>query len=151
MGTKGGDFMDNTIDLKVFIRQHEEDRQKCRQLLQAVQQKENPSAIQKNVLSFWNNELQKHIQEEENRLFPFLTRHHFNNEYLTVLRREHETIRLLAERLAFHQAGDYLYKIFVRLVEQHTHFEHEIVVNKMKYNLATSEPEQAGRLKQLRA
>jgi hemerythrin-like domain-containing protein len=132
--------MDNTIDLKVFIRQHEEDRQRCRQLLQAVQQNDNPATIQKNVILFWNNELQKHIQEEENRLFPFLTKNQFNNEFLAVLRREHETIRLLAERLPLQQAGDYLYKVFIKLIEQHNAFEDEIVFRKIEEERATPVP-----------
>jgi hypothetical protein len=129
--------MDNTIDLKVFIRQHEEDRQQCRQLLQSIQQKENPQTIQKNILSFWTNKLQKHIHEEESQLFPFLVRQQFNHEYLTVLKREHETIRLLAERLSLHQAGDYLYKVFLKLAAQHSDFENEIVFRKMQPDTPT--------------
>jgi len=124
--------MQHTESLRVLSRQHMEDRLKCRELMKDIQQQRDKQAIQQNILQFWKNELQKHVDAEEAILFPFLQKHHFSYDYMNVLKREHDTIRLLAERLPQHDNGYYLYKAFVKLVEQHSFFEDQIIFTKMK-------------------
>jgi hemerythrin superfamily protein len=132
--------MESTRTLQILSRQHKEDRLKCRELLRDIQQQPDKKSIQQSIVQFWKNELQKHVDAEEAILFPFLQKHHFNYDFLTTLRREHDTIRLLAERLLL-QSNDglYLYKAFVKLVEQHSYFEDEVLFRKMQQDIPPQE------------
>jgi len=131
--------MDYNETLQVLSRQHIEDRMKCRELMRDIQQRGDKSTIKHNLIRFWQNELRKHVDIEEQVLLPFLQKHHFHYDFINVLRRDHDTIRTLAERLPLHDDGYYLYKAFVKLVEQHSHFEDEIVFRKMKEELPQQE------------
>jgi hemerythrin superfamily protein len=131
--------MEHTKALQVLSWQHKEDRLKCREFLSDIQQQRDKSTIRQRIVQFWKNELQKHVDAEEAILFPFLQKHHFNFNFLNVLKREHDTIRLLAERLTRFDEDWYLYKAFIKLVDQHSHFEDEIVFRKMEETIPSQE------------
>jgi hemerythrin-like domain-containing protein len=124
--------MEHTKALQILSWQHKEDRLKCRELMRDIQLQRDKSAIRQRIIEFWKNELQKHVDAEEAILFPFLQKHQFSYNYMNVLKREHDTIRLLAERLNRNDEDYYLYKAFIKLVDQHSHFEDEIVFRKME-------------------
>jgi iron-sulfur cluster repair protein YtfE (RIC family) len=127
--------MEHTKALQILSWQHKEDRLKCRELMRDIQQQRDKSAIRQRIIQFWKNELQKHVDAEEAILFPFLQKHQFSYNYMNVLKREHDTIRLLAERLNRNDEDYYLYKAFIKLVDQHSHFEDEIVFRKMEEDI----------------
>lgn len=131
--------MEHTRALQVLSWQHKEDRLKCRELLRDIQQQRDKSAIRQRIVQFWKNELQKHVDAEEAILFPFLQKHQFSYNFMNVLKREHDTIRLLAERLNRNDEDYYLYKAFIKLVDQHSHFEDEIVFRKMEEDIPHQE------------
>lgn len=143
--------MNNTNVLELLSRQHNEDGKKCRQLLKEIQQQSDKKFVKQEILSFWQKDLQKHVDAEERVLLPFLVKNRFNYEFINVLKREHETIRTLAQRLPFHDDGYYLYRAFIKLVDQHTYFEDEIVFRKMKEDIPMQELEQLDRSMQLYA
>ncbi|WP_207512703.1 hemerythrin domain-containing protein [Longitalea luteola] len=124
--------MEHAKALQVLSRQHKEDRLKCREFLKDIQQQRDKSGIRQRIVQFWKNELQKHVDAEEAILFPFLQKHHFPFNFVNILKREHDTIRLLAERLHRQDEDYYLYNAFVKLVDQHSHFEDEIIFRKME-------------------
>jgi hemerythrin superfamily protein len=124
--------MEHSKALQILSWQHKEDRLKCRELMRDIQLQRDKSAIRQRIIQFWKNELQKHVDAEEAILFPFLHKHQFSYNYMTVLKREHDTIRLLADRLNRNDEDYYLYKAFIKLVDQHSHFEDEIVFRKME-------------------
>jgi iron-sulfur cluster repair protein YtfE (RIC family) len=124
--------MEHSKSLQVLSWQHKEDRLKCREFLKDIQQQRDKSAIRQRIVQFWKNELQKHVDAEEAILFPFLQKHQFSFNYINILKREHDTIRLLAERLNRNDEDYYLYKAFIKLVDQHSHFEDEIIFRKME-------------------
>jgi iron-sulfur cluster repair protein YtfE (RIC family) len=128
--------MEHTKALQILSWQHKEDRLKCRELMRDIQQQRDKTAIRQRIVQFWKNELQKHVDAEEAILFPFLQKHQFSYNYMTVLKREHDTIRLLAERLNRNDEDYYLYKAFIKLVDQHSHFEDEIVFRKMEEDIS---------------
>lgn len=130
--------MEHTRALQVLSWQHKEDRLKCRELLRDIQQQRDKSGIRQRIVQFWKNELQKHVDAEEAILFPFLQKHHFSYNFINVLKREHDTIRLLAERLN-RDEDYYVYKAFIKLVDQHSHFEDEIVFRKMEEDIPHQE------------
>ena len=104
-----------------------------------IQQQRDKRTIRQNILQFWRNELQKHVDAEEAILFPFLLKHHFSYDFINILKRDHDTIRLLAERLPMHDDGYYLYKAFIKLVDQHSYFEDEIIFRKMEEDIPPQE------------
>jgi hypothetical protein len=134
--------MNNSNALQLLTRQHHAVGEKCRQLLKDIQQQQDKKIVKERILEFWRQDLQKQVDAEERLLLPFLIKNQFNYEFINVLRREHDTIRLLAQRLPFHEDGYYLYKAFVKLVDQHTYFEDEIVFRKMKEDISSVELEQ---------
>lgn len=131
--------MEHSKSLQVLSWQHKEDRLKCREFLRDIQQQRDKSAIRQRIVQFWKNELQKHVDAEEAILFPFLQKHQFNYSYINILKREHDTIRLLAERLNRNDEDYYLYKAFIKLVDQHSHFEDEIIFRKMEEDIPQNE------------
>jgi iron-sulfur cluster repair protein YtfE (RIC family) len=131
--------MEHTKSLQVLSWQHKEDRLKCREFLRDIQQQRDKSTIRQRIVQFWKNELQKHVDAEEAILFPFLQKHQFSYNFINVLKREHDTIRLLAERLSRHEEDYYLYKAFIKLVDQHSHFEDEIIFRKMEEDIPQHE------------
>jgi len=131
--------MEHSRALQVLSWQHKEDRLKCRELMRDIQQQRDKSAIRQRLIQFWKNELQKHVDAEEAILFPFLQKHHFPYNFMNVLKREHDTIRLLAERLNRHDEDYYLYKAFIKLVDQHSHFEDEFIFRKMEEEIPPQE------------
>lgn len=132
-----------TSVLGVLTNQHQQDLQQCNRLMNDIEKQGNRKAVQEDILRFWNNVLQKHVLSEDKVLMPFLVRHHFNHGYVEMLRREHDTLRVLAQRLPMQEEGSFLYKAFIRLVEQHIEFEDKILFKKIKEEI----PE--GELKQL--
>lgn len=131
--------METNSTLQVLANQHTDHRQKCRQILKTIHQQGNKEALKKEILTFWNTNLKKHVDAEESVLIPFLSRHQFHNEYVNVLKRDHDTIRLLAQRIPMHDDGIYLYKAFITLVEQHAGFEEEVVFKKMREEFSAQE------------
>jgi len=131
--------MKNTDTLQVLAHQHNDDRQKCLQIMSEINRQGNKEVVKKEIMSFWNTHLKKHVDAEESVLIPFLSKHQFNHEYVNVLRREHDTIRTLAQRIPMHDDGYYLYKAFLTLVDQHTYFEKEVVFKKMQEDIAAHE------------
>ena len=131
--------MEHSRSLQILSWQHKEDRLKCREFLKDIQQQRDKSAIRQRIVQFWKNELQKHVDAEEAILFPFLQKHQFSYNYLNILKREHDTIRLLAERLNRNDEDYYLYKAFIKLVDQHSHFEDEIIFRKMEEDIPQHE------------
>jgi iron-sulfur cluster repair protein YtfE (RIC family) len=127
--------MEHTRSLQILSWQHKEDRLKCRELMRDIQQQRDKSAIRQRIVQFWKNELQKHVDAEEAILFPFLQKHQFSYNFINILKREHDTIRLLAERLNRNDEDYYLYKAFIKLVDQHSHFEDEIIFRKMEEDI----------------
>lgn len=131
--------MEHIKALQVLSRQHKEDRLKCREFMRDIQQQRDKTTIRQRIIQFWKNELQKHVDAEEAILFPFLQKHHFSFNFMNVLKREHDTIRLLAERLSRYDEDYYLYKAFIKLVDQHSHFEDEIIFTKMEAEIPPQE------------
>lgn len=131
--------MEQGATLKVFLRQHNDDRNRCQQILQSIDQKQDKKAIQSTILNFWEQDLKRHVEREESIVLPFLMKHRFNFEFINVLKREHETIRTLAQRLPMHDNGMTLYKVFIDLVQQHTNFEDKVIIRKMKEDFSEQE------------
>ncbi len=131
----------NTV-LQPFLSHLASDRQICTQLLGNIMAGKNSKSTKMAVVNFWLNNLQKHIEAEEKTLIPFLVQHHFGLQYTNLLHREHNTIRVLAERLPEAQEGDYLYEAFVKLVHEHLLFEDKVIFARIQETIPAIELEQ---------
>jgi len=127
--------MENSA-LEVLSQQHRQDLQQCGRIMQEIQEQTDKKTVRDDILRFWNNGLQKHVQSEDTLLVPFLLRHRFNTGYVEMLKRENDTIRLLAQRIPVHEDGSYLYRAFIRLVEQHIEFEDRVIFKKMQEEIS---------------
>jgi hemerythrin superfamily protein len=85
----------------------------------------------------WNDDVKHHMQAEEQYVSPHLKK--VNTQYDNMVRRDHETIRLLAERINVSENGYTVYNVFAKLLEQHIRFEERVVFNKVQEQL--TEPE----------
>jgi hemerythrin-like domain-containing protein len=115
------------------------ERQICTDLLGSFMSGKNRRTVKTAVINFWKNHLQKHIEAEEKTLIPFLVQHRFDKQYTTLLHREHETMKVLAERLQGEQESDYLFEAFVKLVHQHLLFEDKVIVARMLETISAPE------------
>ena len=66
--------MERALALQALMREYGHDRQVCSQLLKGIERKQDRKKIQEDVLTFWLNHLQKHLDTEEHVLIPFLAR-----------------------------------------------------------------------------
>ncbi|MFT3823263.1 MAG: hemerythrin domain-containing protein [Chitinophagaceae bacterium] len=134
--------MERISTLNLLHKQHLADKQQCSQLLSVIEKQNDSATLQHHILSFWKNDLQKHIEAEDKILVPFLKAHGFNSSYINILYREHDTIRLLAQRLSLLNGdGQQFCKTFVKLVDEHISFEDEVVFPKMQKMIAPEELE----------
>lgn len=131
--------MERNSVLQPFLSHLASDRQICTQILGNIMAGKSSKITKQAVVNFWANNLQKHIEAEEKTLIPFLVRHHFNLQYTNLLHREHDTIRVLAERLPEGQEGDYLYEAFIRLVHEHLLFEDKVVFAQIRETIPEQE------------
>lgn len=131
----------NTV-LQPFLNHLASDRQICTQLMGNIMAGKSDKTIKQAVVNFWINNLQKHIEAEERALIPFLAQHRFNQQYLNLLHREHNTIRVLAERLPYAQEGDCVYRTFVKLVNEHLVFEDKVIFTQIQETIPSRELEQ---------
>ena len=115
------------------------ERQICTDLLGSFMSGKNRRTVKTAVINFWKNHLVKHIEAEEKTLIPFLQQHRFDKQYTTLLHREHETMKVLAERLQGEQESDYLFEAFVKLVHQHLLFEDKVIVARMLETISAPE------------
>jgi hemerythrin-like domain-containing protein len=123
--------MERNTMLQPFLDHLASDRQICTQLMGNIMAGKSNKITKLAVENFWLNNLQKHIESEEQTLIPFLIQHRFGSQYTNLLHREHNTIRVLAERLHEAQEGDYLYEAFVKLVHEHLLFEDQVIFTRI--------------------
>jgi hemerythrin-like domain-containing protein len=131
--------MERNTALQPLLSHLTTERQISTELLGSFMSGKNRRMVKTAVLNFWKNHLQKHIDAEENTLIPFLRQHHFDQQCTTLLHREHETMRVLAERLQGEQESDYLFEAFVKLVHQHLLFEDKVLVTRMQETIPARE------------
>lgn len=139
---KEGRIMERNAVLQPFLSHLASDRQICNQLMGNIMAGKSNKMIKQAVVNFWLNNLQKHIEAEEKTLIPFLVQHHFNRQYTNLLHREHDTIRVLAERLPGSPEGDFLYVAFVKLVYEHLLFEDKVIFAQIQETIPARELEQ---------
>jgi len=128
----------NTV-LQPFLSHLANEREICSRLLGHCLTGKNRDAVKLEVLNFWEQHLRKHVEAEETALIPFLQRHRFNQQITTLLHREHETIRILADRLVKDTEADYLYEVFIKLVHQHLLFEDKVVFHHIQETIPAPE------------
>lgn len=124
--------MKRDLTLQPFSHQHHNALMGCLLIRKGIDKKADKKILKDFMLNWWQEDLQKHMQSEEKVLLPYLSQHGFNKSYLNVILRDHETIRLLSERLNVQEEGYRFYHIYADLVEQHIRFEERVVFRQIQ-------------------
>ena len=125
--------------LQPLSHQHHNSLMGCLLVKKGVEKRADKKVLKDFILNWWQADLQKHMQAEEKVLLPYLNQHKFDKSYLNVISREHDTIRLLADRLRQHEDGYRLYSIYAEMVEQHIRFEERVVFEKIQEKFSSQQ------------
>ncbi|HUR11236.1 MAG TPA: hemerythrin domain-containing protein [Flavitalea sp.] len=124
--------MKRDIALQPLSHQHHNTLMGCLLIKKGVEKQADKSVLKDFILNWWQKDLQQHMQSEEKVLLPYLSQHQFDKSYLHIIHRDHETFRVLGDRLKLHNDGYGLYNIYADLVEQHIRFEERVVFQKIE-------------------
>jgi iron-sulfur cluster repair protein YtfE (RIC family) len=133
-------------NLRGLSRQHYDDLLGCLLLKKGINKRTNTKTLKDFTLQFWSNELEPHMQKEEENLLPYLVKHRFSSELINMLKADHELIRIIVERIRMDGEGFRLYEIFSNLVVQHIRYEERVVFQKMQEQLNERELERIGEI-----
>ncbi|WP_276483222.1 hemerythrin domain-containing protein [Paraflavitalea pollutisoli] len=131
--------MERNAVLKPYLDRLAYERETCTRLLGLFLSGKNREGVRTEIVNFWKNDLRKHVDAEEARLIPFLIQHHFNEQFTALLHREHDTIRILGERLSGNEGNDYPFEVFIKLVHQHLLFEDNVVFTHIEQTIPAPE------------
>lgn len=134
--------MKRDVALQPLSHQHHNELMGCLLIKKGVKKQADKKVLKDFTLRFWKDDLQQHLHTEESVLFPWLQRHHFEDQLITVLRRDHDTIRTVAERVETQDNGYTVFNAFAELVEQHIRFEERVVFRKIQESLPDQELKQ---------
>jgi len=139
--------MEISTTYQMLEKQHANHKEQCIALKRTLAQTSDTALLQHHILSFWRNELQAHLETEEQTLIPFLRSMQFNAGLINMKQREDNTLRLLAHRVSLLTNNEtYVCRIFVDILEAHTDFEEKIIFAKMKETFNNEAWEQLDRL-----
>ena len=125
--------------LQPLSHQHHNELLGCLLIKKGVSKKADKKVLKEFILRFWDEDLKQHINDEENILLPYLSGHPVSQQYKQIIKRDHDMIRLLAERVRFHDDGYTLFNVFAALVEEHIRFEERVVFGKIQEQLSESQ------------
>lgn len=105
----------------------------CLLIRKGILKNADRSVLKDFTLSLYNDDIQHHLRSEEKYIYPHLDRLHL--PYKEIITREHETIRVLAERIRVHENGYLDLATFADFLESHIRFEERVVFNRLQESL----------------
>ncbi len=111
----------------------------CLLLRKGVEKQADKKVMRDFTVRFWKDTIEKHLIAEEQVLLPYLVKNQFNKQYLNMIERDHETIRLIAERITSHSNGYTIYGVFAGLLEAHIRFEERVVFEKAQEKFSSEQ------------
>ena len=135
--------MKRDISLQPLSHQHHNALMGVLLLRKGIEKNADKKILKDFTVNWWQKQLDQHMLTEEKVLLPYLSKHQFNKTYLNVIHRDHETIRLLGDRMKVHEDGYNLYNVYADLVEQHIRFEERVVFQKIQEDFS---PQQLSQL-----
>ena len=130
--------------LTPFSWQHHDELLSCLLIKKGVQKKADISLLTYFTNIFWKDDLQKHIETEENVLIPFLLKHRFEGKYLNIMKTDNSIIHSVFDRLNKFDHRHKVFEIFADLVEQHIRFKERFIFGKVQEILSEKELEELG-------
>ncbi len=109
----------------------------CMLLKKGIEKKADKKVLKDFTQKLCNEGLQQHISTQEKLLYPYLDQ--IGREYKNIITRDHETIRVLAERVKVQDNGYGNFKAFANILEQHLRFENEVVYSRIRESLSESD------------
>lgn len=85
--------------LRPISRLHHDELMSCLIIKKGVQKKADILLLTNFTNIFWKDELQQHIEEEENMLIPFLEKNRLGNQFISIMKTDNQIIRSVFDRL----------------------------------------------------
>ena len=130
--------------LKPLSWQHHDELLSCLLIKKGVEKKADISLLTDFTNIFWKDDLQKHIEAEENILIPFLVKRQFEYKYLSMMKTDNSIIQSVFDRLNKFDHRHKVFEIFAELVEQHIRFKERFIFGKVEELLSEKELEELG-------
>lgn len=131
-------------NLQPLSRQHHDELMSCLLIRKGVEKKANVADIKGFVNKFWEEDLLRNIEKEENILLPFLIKHSFDGTYINLLRNDHEILKSLLARINTFDQRHRIFAIFADIVEQHIRFEERFLFQQMQERISAEDLEKLG-------
>ncbi len=130
--------------LTPLSRLHQDELMSCLIIKKGVQKNADILLLTDFTNSFWKDELQQHIEQEEQVLIPFLVKHRFEDRFIRIMKTDNLIIQSIFERLNTFDRRHKVFEIFANLVEQHIRFKERIVFEKVQELFSEKELEELG-------
>lgn len=114
----------------------------CLLIRKGVQKGADKKVLNDFTRQLFNDDILGHLDAEEKFMFPALDK--LGGGYKSILKNDHDRLRVLGERLSMQNNGYALYSAIANLLEQHIRFEERVVFNKLQEKLSESEMQQLG-------
>ena len=118
--------MKRAVALQPLSHQHHNSLMACLLINKGIQKNADPKIISDFIGNLYQEDLVPHFNKEEQLVFPSLPPLTRN-----LLHREHETLRILAERVNKEKSNQVI-STFSKLLEQHVRFEERIIFNEVQ-------------------
>ncbi len=118
--------MKRAVALQPLSHQHHNSLMACLLINKGIQKNADPKIISDFIGNLYREDLLPHFSKEEQLVFPTLP-----TQTRTLLNREHETLRILAERVNKEKTNTVI-STFSKLLEQHVRFEERVIFNEVQ-------------------
>jgi hemerythrin superfamily protein len=128
--------MKRAVALQPLSHQHHNSLMACLLINKGIQKKADPNIISDFIGNLYKEDLLPHFSKEEQLIFPSLP-----SSTRKLLQREHETLRILAERIHKERTHPVI-NTFSKLLEQHIRFEERVIFNEVQEHNSSEQMEQ---------
>ena len=117
--------------LTPLIEQNQDALENCSRIRRGIKKNTDVSVLKDFAFKFWNRDLEQHIKTEEEALLPKLEKFAFSPHYVHMIRRDHDLIRTLIERIGVDGHEHKVYDVLASIVQYHIFFEERVLFPKV--------------------
>lgn len=130
--------------LSPLIQQNHDALENCSRIRRGIKKNTDVAILKDFAFTYWNKDLEQHIKTEEEGLIPKLEKFSFSPHYLHMIRRDHDLIRILIERIGVDGHEHKVYDVLASLVQYHIFFEERVLFPKVKEVLNEQQLQEIG-------
>jgi hemerythrin superfamily protein len=130
--------------LSPLLQQNHDALENCSRIRNGIKKNTDVAILKDFASTYWNKDLELHIQAEEEALLPKLEKFSFSPHYLHMIRRDHDLIRTLIERIGVDGHEHKVYDVLASLVQYHVFFEERVLFPKVNEVLNEQQLQELG-------